>query len=224
MERSRLERILVAFAARNPSEDHSGMGPQELDQMQVSALCLTHRLAVVPSHGIKDGQCTCGDRNCKHPGRHPRTPHGPQDATTDPELVCQFWSKWPKAKVIIATGQQGIIAVTARGRKADRALASLVDNDEASSETIKFRGRRTVTYLLRAPDHAIPNGRVRLAEGAVVHGRGSFVVVPRNVTLPGRKRGKTGGGMNLRFTGGHELDLFWECCRPPTSMAYRTPI
>ena len=39
-----------------------------------------------------------------------------------------------------------------------------------------------------------------------------------------RKRGKTGGGMNLRFTGGHELDLFWECCRPPTSMAYRTPI
>ena len=39
-----------------------------------------------------------------------------------------------------------------------------------------------------------------------------------------RKRGKTGGGMNLRFTGGHELDSFWECCRPPTSMAYRTPI
>ena len=38
------------------------------------------------------------------------------------------------------------------------------------------------------------------------------------------KRGKTGGGMNLRFTGGHELDSFWECCRPPTSMAYRMPI
>ena len=29
--------------------------------------------------------------------------------------------------------------------------------------------------------------------------------------------------MNLRFTGGHELDSFWECCRPPTSMAYRMP-
>ena len=39
-----------------------------------------------------------------------------------------------------------------------------------------------------------------------------------------RKRGKTGGGMNLQFTGGHESDSFWECCRPPTSMAYRTPI
>jgi hypothetical protein len=41
--------------------------------------------------------------------------------------------------------------------------------------------------------------------------------------FPG-KRGKTGGGMNLRFTGGHESDSFWECCRPPTSMAYRMPI
>ena len=38
------------------------------------------------------------------------------------------------------------------------------------------------------------------------------------------KRGKTGGGMNLQFTGGHESDSFWECCRPPTSMAYRMPI
>ena len=27
--------------------------------------------------------------------------------------------------------------------------------------------------------------------------------------------------MNLQFTGGHESDSFWECCRPPTSMAYR---
>ena len=43
--------------------------------------------------------------------------------------------------------------------------------------------------------------------------------------LPTRcKRGKTGGGMILRFSGRHELDLFWEWCRLPTSMAYRTPI
>ena len=38
------------------------------------------------------------------------------------------------------------------------------------------------------------------------------------------KRGKTRGGMIFRFSGRHELDSFWECCRLPTSMAYRTPI
>jgi hypothetical protein len=186
MDRARLDRILVAFAARNPSEDHTEIGPLDFDQMQVSALCLTHRLAVVPSHGIKNGRCTCGDKNCKRRGRHPRTPHDLQDATSDPGLARQFWMDWPKAKVIIPTGQQGIIAVTARGQKGDRALAALVDKDEVSTETIEFRGRRTHTYLLRVPDDAIPNGRVRLAEGVVVHGRGSFIVVPRNVTRPGR--------------------------------------
>ena len=39
-----------------------------------------------------------------------------------------------------------------------------------------------------------------------------------------RKRGKTGGGMIFRFSGRHESDSFWEWCRLPTSMAYRTPI
>lgn len=38
------------------------------------------------------------------------------------------------------------------------------------------------------------------------------------------KRGKTGGGMIFRFSGRHESDSFWEWCRLPTSMAYRTPI
>jgi hypothetical protein len=55
--------------------NHRHMGPLELDQMQVSALCLTHRLAVVPSHGMRDGRCTSvasprplGVRGCL-PGR-----------------------------------------------------------------------------------------------------------------------------------------------------------
>jgi mRNA interferase HigB len=38
------------------------------------------------------------------------------------------------------------------------------------------------------------------------------------------KRGKSGGGMILRFTGGHESDSFWECCRLQTLTAFRTPI
>ena len=86
--------------------------------------------------------------------------------------------------MIVATGHQGIIAVTAIGRKGDQALASLADDDAV--ETLEFREGRLHTYLLRAADDAIPNGRVRLAEGLVVKGLGSFFVVPRNVTRPGR--------------------------------------
>ena len=62
-------------------------------------------------------------------------------------------------------------------------------------------------------------------QGRATLGGGAVKITPdEQVTLCIGKRGKTGGGMNLQFTGGHELDSFWECCRPPTSMAYRTPI
>jgi hypothetical protein len=177
----RKARIVLAFAAGAHS-DRSNIEGHNLNQLQVSQLCASHGLPVVPSHGLKDGQCTCGrGMKCKRPGRHPRTI---RDATTDGQLIHELWTRWPKAKVIVATGQPGIIAVTARGRKGEQALDALA-SDEAV-ETLEFREGGLHTYLLRAPDDAVPNGRVRLAEGVVVHGLGSFIVVPRNVTRPGR--------------------------------------
>jgi hypothetical protein len=183
---AQIPRILLAFAAGGHL-DRTNLKADELDQLQVSQLCASHGLAVVPSHGEKDGQCTCDDNECKHPGRHPRTVHGLQDATTDGKVIHQFWIRWPKAKVIVATGQHGIIAVTARGRKGQQALESLADDDD-EVETIEFRGRHLHTYLVRAPEDAIPNGRLGLAEGVVVHGRGSFILVPRNVSRPTRAK------------------------------------
>ena len=181
----RIRRTLAVYKARHASQ-RSGI--QELNQMQVAALCVELGLAGVPSQGItKDGRCTCGDPNCKRPGRHPRTPNGLDDATTDPKLVRRFWMKWPKAKVIVPTGQGGVIALSLIGRKAQQFYKELLGEDDAATpETIKFRGRRTLTYVFRAPANAIPEGRVRLAPGVAVHGRGSFIVVPRNVTRPGQ--------------------------------------
>jgi Bifunctional DNA primase/polymerase, N-terminal len=177
----RTMRMVLAFEAGAHS-DRSKMEGHDFNQLQVAQLCGSHLLAVVPSHGLKAGQCTCGrGKKCKRRGRHPRTI---QDPTTDGEAIHQFWTRWPKAKVIVATGQQGIIAVTASGRKGDQALATLADNDAV--ETLEFREGRLHTFLLSVPEDAIPNGRVRLADGVVVHGRGSFIVVPRNVTRPGR--------------------------------------
>jgi hypothetical protein len=174
-------RMVLAFGAGAHS-DRSKIEGHDLNQLQVAQLCGSHLLAVGPSHGLKDGQCTCGrGKKCKHPGRHPRTI---QDATTDGEVIHQFWTRWPKAKVIVVTGQQGIIAVTAGGRKGQQALDALAGDEEV--ETLEFRGRRTHTYLCHVPENAIPNGRLRLAEGVVVHGLGSFIVVPRNVARPSR--------------------------------------
>jgi hypothetical protein len=44
------------------------------------------------------GECEC---------KAPLTAHGFKDATTDPEVICGWWRKWPDANVAIATGQPG---------------------------------------------------------------------------------------------------------------------
>jgi len=69
-------------------------------------------LHVFPCAWIEDGACSCRDPECESPGKHPLTPHGLLDATADPEAVKDFWTKFPKANIAIATGEKsGIVAV-----------------------------------------------------------------------------------------------------------------
>lgn len=43
--------------------------------------------------------CTCLDRACGAPGKHPRTRHGKDDATDDLEQVRAWWARWPCANI-----------------------------------------------------------------------------------------------------------------------------
>src|SRR6266446_1875936 len=51
-----------------------------------------------------DGSCACNDPDCKHVGKHSRTPNGLEDATADLDRIRNWWQKWPDANVGIATG------------------------------------------------------------------------------------------------------------------------
>jgi len=48
-------------------------------------------------------------------------------------------------------------------------------------------------------------------------------VVAEEPTANWSKRGKSRGGMIIRFTDGRESDLFWECRRLWILTAFRTP-
>jgi putative DNA primase/helicase len=66
---------------------------------------------VFPCHGIVNGRCTCGKPDCEHAGKHPRTPHGRNDGSTDPEQIRSWWSQWPDSNVAIVTGKESGLAV-----------------------------------------------------------------------------------------------------------------
>lgn len=55
----------------------------------------------MPLHTPDDwGGCDCGKRqDCPKPGKHPRTTHGVDDATTNEDTIQRWWSQFPTANV-----------------------------------------------------------------------------------------------------------------------------
>lgn len=66
---------------------------------------------VFPVHSIRAGRCSCGNRKCERKGKHPRTPRGFQDASTDEAQAKAWWSLWPDANIGIAAGASGLVCI-----------------------------------------------------------------------------------------------------------------
>jgi hypothetical protein len=49
-------------------------------------------------------KCSCRQPTCESQGKHPRTPNGLEDATTDPEVIRSWWEQWPDANIGVRTG------------------------------------------------------------------------------------------------------------------------
>jgi hypothetical protein len=43
--------------------------------------------------------CSCSDPACGAVGKHPLTPHGLKDATSDLGRLSQWWQRWPQANI-----------------------------------------------------------------------------------------------------------------------------
>src|ERR1019366_6313103 len=74
---------------------------------------------------------------------------------------------------------------------------------------------------LGAMTNLMCRGRKRGLAGVIATQR--CISAPNRDPTPKGKRGKTRGGIVIRFTGGRESDSFWACRRPMTWTACRTP-
>jgi hypothetical protein len=130
------------------------------------------------------GRCSCGVPRCPSPGKHPLTPHGFKDATTDARLIEDWWRNWPRANIGIPTGPTSglyvvdIDSTTDAGR---RLAADLARDAYLSTST-------TMVQTPGKPPDYVPGLHLWLtsdAEQATVSigvgelkGRGGYVLAP----------------------------------------------
>jgi len=157
--------------------------PQELLAAALTYAGLGWR--VLPLHTpLSGGGCSCGRPDCppQHHGKHPRTPHGLHDATTDPEIIREWWTRWPTANIGIVTGEQsGIIVLDVDGPEGQDALREL-----SLPLTPAVTTGKGTHYYLAHPARRVPNA-VRILPGVDLRGDGGYVVAPPSLHPCGRR-------------------------------------
>jgi hypothetical protein len=136
---------------------------------------------VFPCHSIVAGACSCGDRACGNPGKHPRIGNGCNGASRDPRQIRDWWRRWPDANPAIATGEgSGIFVVDIdAGKGGTEHLARLVERQGQGPlpDTFTIRsGGGGWHFYYSWPDADVRNSAGKLAVGVDVRGTGGYVI------------------------------------------------
>ena len=145
---------------------------------------------VFPCHTIDaDRKCTCGKAGCKSPGKHPRTTHGLKDATTDPKAIREWWRRWPRANIAIATGKASGLAVLDADKQKGGvvALGTLRRKDPSGLNTpLTSRTGGGGRHLFFQWREGLKNSAGKLAEGIDVRAEGGYIIAPPSKHISGR--------------------------------------
>jgi hypothetical protein len=147
---------------------------------------------IFPLHTpVDEGVCSCGKADCQSIGKHPRTPRGLKDATTDPEQIKRWWQKWPDANIGIATGAvSGLLVIDVDPRHGgwqglEEFFKRTGEVFPPTVEVITGSGGRH--FFFRMPDADIRNSAGNLGAGLDVRANGGYVVAAPSVHASGNR-------------------------------------
>lgn len=125
--------------------------------------------------------CSCGKAGCR--GKHPRTINGVKDASTDPNIIKGWWTKWPKASIAIATGLKSKLGVIdldgPEGLESGRSL-----NLMSTVTALTGNGKQ---LFYRDENNRLSNTVKTFSAGVDTRGEGGYVVVPPSIHPNGKK-------------------------------------
>lgn len=136
---------------------------------------------VFPVHTPIDGGCSCGNPTCTQPGKHPRTEHGLNDATLDPDQIRSWWTRWPDANIGLRTGI-AFDVLDVDSDEAARALAVCADIANEDPDTVWVGGPMAWTGRGHHTYYAITGSGNAAAlfgiKGVDWRGAGGYVIAP----------------------------------------------
>ncbi len=146
---------------------------------------------VLACHSPIEGRCSCGDRSCPSPGKHPVSRHGLHDATIDPAVIESWWCGARYANPAVRTGARpagaGVIVLDIDpAHEGDTSLARLVAVHSplpATLEVLTGGGGRHLYFACAGPP--VPNSAGRLGPGLDIRGESGYVLVPPSVHAAG---------------------------------------
>jgi Bifunctional DNA primase/polymerase, N-terminal len=105
------------------------MNSVSTEMLDAALAYATNGWPVIPLHNPEKGSCSCGHADCDSPAKHPRTPHGLKDASSDEQIVRQWWQRWPDANIGLITG----VAFDVGDLDSDAAMATFRTRSEAEN-------------------------------------------------------------------------------------------
>lgn len=116
---------------------------------------------------------------CRPRGKEPLTPGGFHDATTDPQQISAWWSRWPAANIAIACDARSrLLALDIDPRHGgDDELAALeAEHGQLPATVTALTGGGGEHYLFKRPEGVTFRGQ--LANGIDVKADGYIIVAP----------------------------------------------
>lgn len=167
--------------------------PAQLPKMHASAVTYARwGWRVFPLHTPRGSGCSCGSATCGNAGKHPRTRHGFKEATTDEDIIHQWWSEWPDANVGIATGpESGLLVLDIDPRNGgDDSFDELIHRIGALPETPEVLTGGGGRHLFFRWPAGVESLRAKpIGQGIDVKGAGGYVVAAPSLHASGRVYG-----------------------------------